>query len=216
MRCICLATSPSMPGRMRSRNSTTVTSDPRRRQTEPSSSPMTPAPTTSSFFGGTARLRAPVDETTVFSSISTPGSCATSEPVAMTIALASSVVSSPFSALTITLPGAAIRPCPAHPVDLVLLEQERDAVDVGGDGVVLMLHHGAEIELRRPDDDPEGPKTVRRLVEHLGGVEERLGRDAADVEAGSAQASSSSRRPPPSCRAAPRGSRKHSRRDRSR
>ena len=78
-------------------------------------------------------------------------------------------------------------PLPPHPIDLVLLEQERDAVDVGGDGVVLMLHHGAEIELRRPDYDPEGPKTVARLVEHLGGVEERLRRDAADVEAGSAQ-----------------------------
>ncbi len=41
-----------MPGRMRSRNSTTVTSAPSRRQTEPSSSPITPAPTTISDFGG--------------------------------------------------------------------------------------------------------------------------------------------------------------------
>ena len=42
-----LATSPSMPGRIRSRNSTTVTFAPSRRQTEPSSSPITPAPMTS-------------------------------------------------------------------------------------------------------------------------------------------------------------------------
>ena len=73
---------------------------------------MTPAPTTISFFGGAGRLSAPVDETTVFSSISTPGSRATSEPVAMTIAFVSSVVSLPSAALTITFPGAAIRPSP--------------------------------------------------------------------------------------------------------
>ena len=40
-----------MPGRMRSRNSTTITFAPSRRQTEPSSSPITPAPTTRSFCG---------------------------------------------------------------------------------------------------------------------------------------------------------------------
>ena len=54
MRCACLPTSPSMPGRMRSRNSTTVTSEPSRRQTEPSSRPITPAPTTISCFGTSA------------------------------------------------------------------------------------------------------------------------------------------------------------------
>ena len=86
---------------------------------------MTPAPTTISFFGGAGRLSAPVEETTVFSSISTPGSRATSDPVAMTIALVSSVVSLPSAPLTITLPGAAIRPSPLDPVDLVLLEQDR-------------------------------------------------------------------------------------------
>ena len=47
-----------------------------------------------------------------------------------------------------------------------------------------MLHHGGEIELRRADDDAEGPKTVRRLVEHFAGIEKRLGGNAADIEAG--------------------------------
>ncbi len=62
MPCFCsmrwnwLATSPSMPGRMRSRNSTIVTSAPSRRHTEPSSSPMMPAPTTSSFCGTVGKL----------------------------------------------------------------------------------------------------------------------------------------------------------------
>ena len=46
-----LRTSPSMPGRIWSRNSTTVTSAPSRRQTEPSSSPITPPPMTTMRFG---------------------------------------------------------------------------------------------------------------------------------------------------------------------
>ncbi len=108
----CLPTSPSLVGRMRSRNSTTVTSAPSRRQTEPSSRPITPAPTTIIFFGTLGRLSAPVEETTVFSSISTPGRRATSEPVAMTIAFVSSVVSVPSAAFATTLPGAAMRPSP--------------------------------------------------------------------------------------------------------
>jgi hypothetical protein len=71
-------------------------------------------------------------------------------------------------------------------VDLVLLEQEGDAVDVGGDGLVLVLHHAREVELRL-DHDAEMLHPVRGLGEHLGGVEQRLRRDAADIEAGSAE-----------------------------
>ncbi len=107
-----LAASPSIPVSTWSRNSTTVTSEPSRRHTEPSSSPITPAPTTMSLFGAALRLKAPVEEMIVFSSISTPGSRATSEPVAMTIAFVSSVVSLPSAALTVTPPGAAMRPSP--------------------------------------------------------------------------------------------------------
>ena len=65
MRCRVRAISASVPGRMRSRNSTTSTSLPSRRQTEPSSSPMTPAPTTSSRFGTLGSVSAPVEETIV-------------------------------------------------------------------------------------------------------------------------------------------------------
>ena len=72
-------------------------------------------------------------------------------------------------------------------VDLVLLEQEGDAVHIGGDGVVLMLHHRGKIEARRVDDDPERRETMRRLAKHMRGVQQRLGRDAADIEACSAK-----------------------------
>ena len=176
-----------MPGRMRSRNSTTVTSAPRRRQTEPSSSPITPAPTTISFLGTLGRLSAPVEETTSFSSISTPGSFATSEPVAITIAFVSSSFSLPSSPLTTTLPGERMLPSPVKDVDLVLLEEVGDAVDVGGDGVVLVLHHRGVVELWRADHDAERRHAMVSFLEHFRGVQQRLRGNAADVEARAAE-----------------------------
>ena len=111
-RCAWRRTSPSMPGNTPSRNSTTVTFAPRRRHTEPSSSPITPAPTTSRCSGTLSSASAPVDDTMRFSSISMPLSLATSEPVAITMDLVSSVCVLPSAPLTSTLPGAAMRPAP--------------------------------------------------------------------------------------------------------
>ena len=110
----CLATSPSMPPRIVSRYSTTVTLAPSRAQTEPSSSPMTPPPTTTMVAGTLANSSAPVDETITFSSnsTSTPGMPATSEPVAMTMFLASISSTLPSSAVTATLPAATTLPVP--------------------------------------------------------------------------------------------------------
>ena len=83
-----LRTSPSMPGRIWSRNSTTVTFAPSRRQTEPNSSPITPPPITT-IWSGTAFSSSALVESTIRSwSISTPGSGVTLEPVAMTICFA--------------------------------------------------------------------------------------------------------------------------------
>jgi hypothetical protein len=107
-----VAISPSAPGMVRSRNSITSTSAPSRRQTEPSSSPMMPAPITTSFLGTGDRPRAPVESTMRFWSTVTPGSGEGSEPVAMTILAVSRVVSDPSSAFTSTLPGAAMAPAP--------------------------------------------------------------------------------------------------------
>ena len=73
---------------------------------------MMPAPTMRSFCGTLARSSAPVDDTTRFSSMSMPGSRATSDPVAMTMFLVSSVCVLPSSAFTSTLPGAVMRPEP--------------------------------------------------------------------------------------------------------
>ena len=73
-----------------------------------------------------------------------------------------------------------------HGFDLVLLEQELDALDVAVDSFVLEGHHLLEIELRLADADAEIAEMLARLLEQLGGVQQRLRRDAADIEAGAA------------------------------
>ncbi len=73
---------------------------------------MIPAPITTRRLGTWARASAPVESTMAFWSTSTPGTREGSEPVAMTMFLASSVCSAPSSALTATLPGPAMRPAP--------------------------------------------------------------------------------------------------------
>ena len=101
-----------MPGRMRSRNSTTVTLAPSRCHTEPSSSPITPAPTISSLPGTLSSDSAPVDDTMRFSSISMPFSRAISEPVAITMFLVSTTCVLPSPPVTSTLPVPSTLPLP--------------------------------------------------------------------------------------------------------
>mmetsp|Transcript_41442 Transcript_41442/g.129795 ORF Transcript_41442/g.129795 Transcript_41442/m.129795 type:complete len:225 (-) Transcript_41442:644-1318(-) len=100
-----LATSLSMPGVMRSRNSTTVTSLPRRRQTLPISRPMTPAPTTTIFSGTDSSSSAPVESTIFLPALSTGtgGSGVTSEPVAIMMFFVLSVWLPPSLSATSTV-----------------------------------------------------------------------------------------------------------------
>jgi hypothetical protein len=101
---------------------------------------------------------------------------ATSEPVAMTMFLVSISSTLPSSPVTETLPAAKA-------VDLVLLEQEGDAVDVGRHRRVLVRHHLLQVQLRRADLDAERVEGMTGLGEHLGSMQQGLGRNAADVEA---------------------------------
>ncbi len=103
-----------MPPRMESRYSTTVTLAPSRAQTEPSSRPITPPPTTIIVAGTLASSRAPVEVTIAFSSNSTltPGMPATSEPVAMTMLAVGTSSILPSASVTATTPGAMMRPVP--------------------------------------------------------------------------------------------------------
>src|SRR5262245_1662306 len=73
-----------------------------------------------------------------------------------------------------------------HGIDLVLLEQELDPFDVALDAGVLELHQAIEIELRGFYLDPHAAEAVTGLFEQLGGMQQRLGRDAADIETGTA------------------------------
>ena len=102
----------SISGIIQSINSTTVASEPRRFHTEPSSSPITPPPITTKWFGTFERLSAPVEDTIIFSSISMPGRSVTSDPVAITIFLVISVSVPPPLIFTSTLPELATEPRP--------------------------------------------------------------------------------------------------------
>ena len=159
---------------------------------------------------------APVDETMRFSSISTPFSLVTSEPVAMTMFLVSRICVLPSAAFTSTLPADRMRPVPVIEVDLVLLEQELDALDVAGHAFVLERHHRLQIELglatrRCPSwrSRCPPPRTIRK---HAAAPSRECSRYSDRCR----PASRAFRPRRLSCRAAPRGSRRHSRRGRCR
>ena len=97
---------------MRGRNSSTVTSDPSRLQTEPISRPIAPAPMTSSFFGTSEKESASVLLTMTLPSNFIVGSSTGTLPVAMMMCFASISCASPSAGLIETFPGAVIVPIP--------------------------------------------------------------------------------------------------------
>mmetsp|Transcript_13818 Transcript_13818/g.37812 ORF Transcript_13818/g.37812 Transcript_13818/m.37812 type:complete len:286 (-) Transcript_13818:322-1179(-) len=113
----------SIGGQMSFANSITVTWDPSRLHTLPSSRPMTPPPMTTMRLGTSFRSRAPVDVTMVSSSTSTPGKAAGSEPVARMTFLVLIVSVVPSSLATTTSPGLAVsEPQPFAYVTLFFLK----------------------------------------------------------------------------------------------
>ena len=73
------------------------------------------------------------------------------------------------------------------PDDLVLLEQRSHALGEAADDAVLPRHHRAEVELDAAHVDAVRAEPVACLVKELARVEQRLRRDAADVEARAAE-----------------------------
>ncbi len=91
---------------------------------------------------------------------------------------------------TATLPGAAMRAGALEPVDLVLAEQELDAAWSGRRPPCPCAPSSpAGRARRRRRLTPCAAKRVRRLLEFLRGLQQRLRRDAADIEAGAAERS---------------------------
>jgi hypothetical protein len=74
-------------------------------------------------------------------------------------------------------------------VDAVLLEQELNTLGQTVNRCILRLHHLGKVELDIADLDTTLLGVVKNLVVEMGVVEERLGRDTADVQAGTAELS---------------------------
>ena len=72
-------------------------------------------------------------------------------------------------------------------LDAVLLEEELNALGEAADGLVLGLHKLGEVELDIADLDTAVFRVVEDLVVKMRVVEERLGGNAADVQAGTAE-----------------------------
>ncbi len=70
--------------------------------------------------------------------------------------------------------------------DLVLAEQEQDAVVVLADDLLLARLHPRHVDREAVDRDAVVGEAVPRVLEVLGGLQQRLRRDAADVRAGAA------------------------------
>ena len=70
-------------------------------------------------------------------------------------------------------------------VDLVLLQEVGDAIDIAFDARILEGEHGGKVENGR-DLDAHGGEAVFRFGVALARMEQRLRRDAADIEAGAA------------------------------
>ena len=148
---------------------------------------MTPPPITTRCFGTTGILSAPMFESTRSSSNLRKGSSIGSDPVAMMTFFASYVVRRSVGAGDVDEVAGAQRAAPLRPRDLVLPEEELDALRVLRHDVVLALEHAREVDLDVADADAVLGGVLAQELDVLGRVEERLGRDAADVDAGAAE-----------------------------
>ena len=122
-----------------------------------------------------------------FSSMSMPGRRATSEPVAMTMFFVSSISVLPSAGLHLDLARRDNARGAAKRLDLVLLEQKLDALHVALDVLLLVFEQRGEIDARLAELDPHLRESVAGLLVAFGGMQHRLRRDAADIEAGAAE-----------------------------
>ena len=85
------------------------------------------------------------------------------------------------------LAGGGDRSRPDQVVDLVFLQQELDPLGEIADDPFLALHHRRQVDLQAGDLDPVVGELLRRDRVVVRGLQQRLRRNAADVEAGAAE-----------------------------
>ena len=112
------ASSRSNPSAIRGKNSSTITSEPSRLQTDPNSRPIAPPPMTSNFSGALSKVSASVLLTMTLPSNFMLASSTGMLPVAMTTFFVSISCESPSFGLIETRPGALTVPKPWNVVTL--------------------------------------------------------------------------------------------------
>ena len=146
---------------------------------------MIPPPITSSRSGMSASSSAPVESISRGSSSGMPGSTVGLEPAAMMQCLKPTLVvpSSPSTERTL---GEANVPAPAHDLDLALLGQPGQPAGELVDDGVLPAAQLVDVDLGLAEADAVGGGLLD-VAHHAGDVQQRLRRDAADVEADAAE-----------------------------
>ena len=144
-----------------------------------------PPPMTSKRFGMPARSSAPVESTTRGSS-GRPGMRAGSEPAATMHCSKPMVFRAPLSSTSSTRCAETKRAVPRTTVTLRCLARiESPAVELADDAVLPLLER-ARIDLRRLELDAVHRHRLG-FLDHAGGMQQRLGRNAADIEADAAE-----------------------------
>ena len=144
---------------------------------------MAPPPTTTRLAGTLSNAIAWSLETTVLPSNFMNGSSTGAEPVAMTKFLAVTATGAP-APLTESSVGDVKEASPVMTVTLRAFASEGDPADELGDDGVLALQERGDVGRDGADPDAVVGGVVAGEDELLGGIEERLARDAAHVEAG--------------------------------
>ncbi len=145
--------------------------------------PIAPAPITSKRFGSESGTIASRAVQIIRPSGSMPGSDFARAPVAMTIASAPSTAGAAPS--TASRPGSVKRAAAFEHLHLVLLEQAGHAsIELLGNGA-RARDDACQVDARRTGVDTERGGAFD-LAQHISGVQQRLGRNAAPVEANAA------------------------------
>ena len=160
-----------------------VTSEPKRSKIDANSQPMIPPPSTTRRFGTFSCASRPVESTQRAESSPSIGGRTGNEPVA-TIALLNVTSSPPSTAIVFA---SLKRPLPfTHSTPFALKSPATPAGHLLDDRG-LPLVRDRQVELRRADLDAELAEGLLGLLQRERGLHPRLGRDAADAQAGAAE-----------------------------